>query len=104
MAVKKNNFLSDDLAFCRMQVDTWKKYIIDNPYDKVEDRKEPQVNKRTGGVYYAVVQAKETIQKALRDTSKDITIMLENIKRLELDEESKKKDVKGGEDRPERMG
>lgn len=103
MAVKKNNFLSDDLDFCRLQVDTWKKYIIDNPYHLVEDRKEPQVNKKTGGIYYAVVQNKETIQKALRDTAKDITTMLENIKRLEISEDAKKKAARGEDEVPESM-
>ena len=27
MAAKKNNFLSDDIEFCRIQVATWKQYI-----------------------------------------------------------------------------
>jgi len=102
MAVKKNNFLSDDLEFCRLQVDSWKKYIEDNPYHLVEDRKELMKTK-TGGAYYAVVQTKEVIQKALRDTAKDITAMLENIKRLEVAEENKKKEARGGDDIPESM-
>src|ERR1017187_2645191 len=102
MAAKKNNFMSDDLEFCRLQVTTWKKYIKDNPYHLVEDRKELMKSK-TGGAYYAVVQTKEVIQKALRDTAKDVTTMLENIKRLEVSEENKKKEARGDNEVPEAM-
>jgi len=100
--LKKNNFITQDLDFCELQLESWKKYIEDNPYDKVEDRKEMQKSK-TGGSFYAVVQTKEAIQKALRDTSKDYIALLSTVKQLREIEEEKKKAVKGGGDRPTRM-
>lgn len=98
---KKNNYISVELDFAELQLEKWKNYIENNPYDEVEDRKELQKTK-TGGAYYAVVQTKEQIQKSLRDTMKEYLLMLEIVDKLREKEEAKK-EARGNEDVPYRM-
>ena len=35
---KKNSYIGTELDFAEAQLFTWKKYIEDNPIDKIEDR------------------------------------------------------------------
>jgi hypothetical protein len=101
MAKKANSYISAELDLAEQQLARWKKYLLDNPYDEVEDRKELMKTK-TGGAYYAVVQTKEAIQKSLRDTMKEYLAMCEVVERLREKEEAKK-EVRGGGDVPHRM-
>ena len=94
MATKRNNYITADLDFAEKQISKWRKYLEDNPYDKVQDRKEMQMTK-TGGAYYAVVQTKEAIQKSLRDTSKEYLAMIEVINKLREGDEAKKISARG---------
>ena len=88
MATKKNSYISADLQFAETQLEKWHNYMLDNPYDEVEDRKEMQMTK-TGGSFYTVVQTKETIQKSLRDTLKEYLAMLEVVEKLREKEAAK---------------
>lgn len=88
-ATKKNNYITADLEFAESQIDKWRKYLEDNPYDEVVDRKELMQTK-TGGAYYAVVQTKEAIQKSLRDTTKEYLLMMEIVNKLREGEQAKK--------------
>jgi len=101
MSVKKNSYVTAELDFATFQIEKWRNYIESNPYDKVEDRKELQKTK-TGGAYYAVVQTKEQIQKALRDTMKEYLSMLEVVDKLRAAEEAKKQ-ARGSSTVPYRM-
>jgi hypothetical protein len=101
MATKRNNYISADLEFANTQLEKWHKYLLDNPYDEVEDRKEMQMTK-TGGSYYTVVQTKEAIQKSLRETLKEYLSMLEVVEKLREKEETVK-EARGTGEVPYRM-
>ncbi len=94
MATKKNNYITADLDFAEGQLNKWRKYLDENPYDEAEDRKEMQMTK-TGGSFYTVVQTKEAIQKSLRDTTKEYLAMVEIVNKLREAEEAKKIEARG---------
>ena len=98
---KKSIYVEAELDFAEEQLATWKQYIDQNPYDKVEDRKELMKTK-TGGAYYAVVQTKEAIQKALRDTMKEYLALLKEVNFMREAEEAKK-EARGSGTVPPRM-
>lgn len=102
MAAKKNNYISVDLDFAETQLETWKQFVLDNPYSEVEDRFEMKTTK-TGGSFQSVVQTREAIQKNLRDTMKDYLALLEVVKRLREVEEKKQELARGGHEIPSRM-
>lgn len=99
---KKNSYISADLDFAEAQLAMWHKELQNNPYDRVKDRKELQQTK-TGGAYYTVVQTREQIQKALRDTLKEYLAMLEVVERLREKDEAKQAAAKGDTDIPYAM-
>jgi|ERR1700749_940668 len=101
MAKKQNSYISAELDLAEEQLSRWKKYMLDNPYDEVDDRKELMKTK-TGGAYYAVVQTKEAIQKSLRDTMKEYLAMSEIVEKLREKEEAKA-EAKGNANIPIRM-
>jgi hypothetical protein len=89
MATKKqNNYITADLDFAEIQIEKWRKYLEDNPYDEVQDRKE-LLKTKTGGAYYAVVATKEAIQKSLRETTKEYLAMVDIVKKLRENEEAR---------------
>jgi hypothetical protein len=102
MATKKNSYISAELELAEEQLARWKQYLLDNPYNEVEDRKELMKTKN-GGAYYAVVQTKEAIQKSLRDTMKEYLAMCEVVEKLREKEAAAQKEVRGGGDVPHRM-
>jgi hypothetical protein len=97
MATKKNNYITADLDFAESQLEKWRKYLEENPYDEAQDRKEMQMTK-TGGSFYTVVQTKEAIQKSLRDTTKEYLAMVEIVNKLREAEESKKVAARGSQE------
>ena len=101
MTGKKNIYIEAELDFAEEQLAKWKQYIDENPYNEVEDRKELMKTK-TGGAYYAVVQTKEAIQKALRDTMKEYLLLLKEVNNMREVEEAKK-EARGSGTVPERM-
>lgn len=94
MTTKRNSFINIDLDFAEEQLAKWKQWLLDNPYDKIEDRKEMQKTK-TGGAFLAVVQTKEAIQKVHRDTLKDYLAMCDVLEKLRQAEETKSLNIKG---------
>lgn len=98
---KKSIYIEAELDFAEEQLTKWRQYIDENPYDKVEDRKELMKTK-TGGAYYAVVQTKEAIQKALRDTMKEYLALLKEVNSMREVEEAKK-EARGAGTVPHRM-
>lgn len=105
MAVKKaNNYIDIDLDWGESKLAEWKAFVDSVPYSEIVDRKELQLNKKTGGTFYAVVQLKENIQKSFRDTMKDYFTLLAEVKRLrQADDAAKEKEAKGNSDVPFRM-
>ena len=101
MASKKSIYIEAELDFAEEQLAKWKQYIDENPYNEVEDRKELMKTK-TGGSYYAVVQNKEAIQKALRDTMKEYLLLLKEVNNMREVEETKK-EARGKGTVPPRM-
>lgn len=91
---KKTSYINPELDMAELQLESWKKFMLENPYDKVEDRKELMKTK-TGGAYYAVVQNKEAIQKSLRDTLKEYLALLEIVDKLR-EREAEKAEARGG--------
>lgn len=102
-ATKKNSYTTVELSFAEEQLASWKKWLQDNPYNDIVDRKEVQLNKKTGGSFLTTVQTKEAIQKAHRDTLKEYLAMCEVLDKLRAADEHKKKEMKGGHDVPLRM-
>lgn len=98
---KKSIYIEAELDFAEEQLSKWKEYIDENPYNKVEDRKELMKTK-TGGAYYAVVQTKEAIQKSLRDTMKEYLALLKEVNGMREAEEAKK-EARGAGTVPHRM-
>lgn len=98
---KKSIYIEAELDFAEEQLAKWKQYIDENPYNEVEDRKELMKTK-TGGAYYAVVQTKEAIQKALRDTMKEYLLLLKEVNTMREAEEAKK-EARGSGTVPHRM-
>lgn len=100
---KKNSYVTVELQFAEEQLASWKQWLQDNSYNDIGDRKEVQLNKKTGGSFLTTVQTKEAIQKAHRDTLKEYLAMCEVLDRLRAVDEEKKKNVKGDGDIPVRM-
>ena len=96
---KKNSFITIDLDFAENQLAKWKQWLLDNPYDQIDDRKEMQKTK-TGGSFLAMVQTKEAIQKTHRDTLKDYLAMCEVLNRLRQSEESVVKEGRANTEAP----
>lgn len=88
MATKKNSYITAELEFAEQQLETWKKYIQDNPIESIEDRMDYKETKN-GGMIRTVVQTKEAVIKSLRDTLKEYLALLEVVDRLREAEEKK---------------
>lgn len=103
MAIKKNSYITAELLFAEEQLASWKKWLQENPYNDIGDRKEVQLNKKTGGSFLTTVQTKEAIQKAHRDTLKEFLAMSEVLNRLRAADDFKQQEAKGGKEIPVRM-
>ena len=93
-AAKKTLYITAELDFAEENLARWRQDIENEPYDKIEDRKEMQKTK-TGGSFLAVVQTKEAIKKSQRDTLKEYIALLAEVNRLREVEEKKKVEVRG---------
>ena len=102
MAVKKQIYIEAELDWLEGKLQEWKAYIDANPYAELKDRMSYRDTKN-GGVVPMCVATIEQQQKSLRDATKEMLILLEQLNRLREMEEEKKKAVKGGGDRPTRM-
>lgn len=99
---KKNLYISAELDFAEEQLGTWQAYIKANPIETLDDRWGRKEMPK-GGFAMVVTATKEQQIKCVQDTLGKYLQLLEIIDKLRAAEEAKKKDVKGGDDRPIRM-
>lgn len=102
MAVKKQIYIEAELDWAETKLKEWKEYVDDNPFPTLTHDIEYKPTKG-GGLIPMVIASKESKIKCLRDTMKEYLELLKVVKTMRADEQAKKKDVKGGEDRPDRM-
>jgi len=102
MAVKKQIYIEAELDWAEQKLKEWKAYVDDNPFQDMKDRVEWKLTK-AGGSMPMVVATIESQIKCVRDTMKEYLVLLDDVNKKREAEEAKKKDVKGGDDRPERM-
>lgn len=103
MAVKKQTYINAELEWAEQKLLEWKQYVDDNPFQTMKDRIEWKPNSK-GGLMPMVIASIESQIKCVRDTMKEYLVLLDQVEKMRQTEESKKKDVKGGADRPSRMG
>jgi hypothetical protein len=103
MAIKKQTYINAELEWAEQKLLEWKQYVDDNPFQNMKDRIEWKPTAK-GGMIPMVIASIESQIKCVRDTMKEYLVLLEQDEKMRQAEESKKKDVKGGADRPSRMG
>lgn len=102
MAIKKaNSYISAELKFAEDQLSNWKKYIEDNPIDKIEDRWGKKEMPR-GGQTWVVTASAEAQIKCVQDTLARYLQLLEVVEKLREKEEIKK-EARGNSTVPHRM-
>lgn len=102
MAVKKNNYITAELDFAEEQLETWQSYIRNNPIEEIKDRWGKKEMPK-GGIAMVVTANAEQQIKCVQDTLAKYLQLLEIVNHLREADEAKKKELKGGDDRPERM-
>lgn len=98
---KRNNYISVELDFAEEQLESYKKYIQDNPIDQIEDRWGKKEMPR-GGHTMVVTSTREQQIKSVQDTMVKFLQMLEVIDKLREKEEAKL-EARGGGNVPIRM-
>ena len=93
MTGKKNNYIEADLKWAEKRLKEWRKYIDDNPLDKLEDR---MAFKQTAKGTISMVSATiESQIKSIRDTMKEYLQLLDVVNKLREGEEAKKIESRG---------
>ena len=100
--IKKTTYINTELEWAEAQLKSWKAYVDANPLHELKDRIEWKPTAK-GGMMPMVVASIEAQIKCVRDTMKEYLLLLEQVEKMRQAEEHKKKDVKGGADRPSRM-
>jgi len=100
--VKKQIYINTELEWAEQKLQEWKQYVDDNPFQQMKDRIEFKPTAK-GGLIPMVIASIESQIKCVRDTMKEYLVLLEQVDKMRQAEEHKKKDVKGGADRPSRM-
>lgn len=103
MATKKQTYINAELEWAEQKLLEWKQYVDDNPFQTMKDRIEWKPTSK-GGMIPMVIASIESQVKCVRDTMKEYLVLLEQVDKMRQAEESKKKEVRGGADRPSRMG
>lgn len=103
MATKRQTYINAELEWAEQKLLEWKQYVDDNPFQNMKDRIEWKPTAK-GGMIPMVIASIESQIKCVRDTMKEYLVLLEQVDKMRQAEEHKKKDVKGGADRPSRMG
>ena len=103
MATKRQTYINAELEWAEQKLLEWKQYVDDNPFQSMKDRIEWKPTSK-GGMIPMVIASIESQIKCVRDTMKEYLVLLEQVDKMRQTEEHKKKDVKGGADRPSRMG
>jgi len=99
---KKQIYINTELEWAEQKLQEWKQYVDDNPFQQMKDRIEFKPTAK-GGLIPMVIASIESQIKCVRDTMKEYLVLLEQVDKMRQAEEHKKKDVKGGADRPSRM-
>jgi hypothetical protein len=102
MATAKKIYIDAELDWAEQKLNEWREYIDNNPIDKLKDRIEWKPTAK-GGTMPMVVASIESQIKCIRDTMKEYLALLEQVNKMRQAEEHKKKDVRGGGERPSRM-
>jgi len=100
--VKKQIYINTELEWAEQKLQEWKQYVDENPFQHMKDRIEFKPTAK-GGLIPMVIASIESQIKCVRDTMKEYLVLLEQVDKMRQAEEHKKKDVKGGADRPSRM-
>jgi hypothetical protein len=103
MATRRQTYINAELEWAEQKLLEWKQYVDDNPFQSMKDRIEWKPTSK-GGMIPMVIASIESQIKCVRDTMKEYLVLLEQVDKMRQTEEHKKKDVKGGADRPSRMG
>jgi hypothetical protein len=103
MATKRQTYINAELEWAEQKLLEWKQYVDENPFQHMKDRIEWKPTAK-GGMIPMVIASIESQIKCVRDTMKEYLVLLEQVDKMRQAEEHKKKDVKGGADRPSRMG
>lgn len=103
MATKRQTYINAELEWAEQKLLEWKQYVDENPFQHMKDRIEWKPTAK-GGMIPMVIASIESQIKCVRDTMKEYLVLLEQVDKMRQTEEHKKKDVKGGADRPSRMG
>ena len=102
MATKKS-YITEDLEFAELQLATWKQYIVDNPIDKITDRRGEKEMPNGQIAKNAILSTKEQIIKSVQDMMEKYLRMLTVVDELRSREEAKQSKVRGNVVVPARM-
>lgn len=97
MAIKKNNYIGADLDFAEEQLLQWRKYMEDNPIDKIEDRWGKKEMPK-GGFAMVVTSTREQQIKCVQDTMAKYLQLADVINGLREAEEKKKIQTRGDQE------
>lgn len=95
----KNNYINTELSFAESQLESWRKYIEDNPINMLQDRWGKKEMPK-GGHTWVVTATIEQQVKSIQDTLTRYLQLLEVVDKLREREEAKiesrgKGEVKG---------
>jgi len=98
---KKNSYISAELDFAELQLQSWKEYIEINPIDKIEDRWGKKEMPKGGYAHVVTATAEQQI-KCVQDTLSKYLQLLEVVNNLR-EKEDAKKEARGSGTVPHRM-
>ena len=88
MATKQNSYITAELLWAEEKLAEWKTYIDTNPIPMLKDRVEWKTTK-TGGAMPMVIASIECQIKCIRDTTKEMFVLIEQINKMRQTEEIK---------------
>lgn len=101
MATKKNNYITAELDWAEVQLESWKTYIDTHPLHNMTDRIEWKSTTK-GGMMPMVIASIEAQGKFVQETMKNYLALLEVVEKLREKEEAKK-EARGTGSVPHRM-
>ena len=94
---KRNSYISAELDFANKQLEQWRKYLDDNPIDKIDDRWGKKEMPK-GGHTWVVTSTREQQIKCVQDTLAKYLQMLEIVDTLREKDDAKQKAARGDND------
>ena len=88
MAVKKNTYITAELEWAEVQLESWKTYVDEHPLHTMKDRIEWKPTAK-GGMLPMVIASIEAQGKFIQETMKNYLALLEVVDRLREKEEAK---------------